>query len=340
MSVNRSTASRSWLLAAVCLWMGSLGSQRLLGDEPQGRFKIEVESSLDDSVQPSWVILPDDYGNDDKARPLLVSLHSWSADLNQRNEAFERCANERGWVYLFPDFRGANDNASACGSLLAQQDILDAVAYCLESYRIDPSRVYLTGSSGGGHMTMLMVGRHPEHWAAASAWVGISDLAAWHRLHDERAGRYAKMLASCCGGRPGDSPAVDEEYRVRSPLTWLANATNVPLDIAAGIDDGHSGSVPIRHSLEAYNVVANANQSGTLSETEIEQLSRKGGRLAEPQESDLVEDVTLGRAIYLRRHSNLCRITIFAGGHEGIAQAAVAFLAQHQRKPIDPSPTQ
>jgi acetyl esterase/lipase len=39
------------------------------------------------------------------------------------------------------------------------QDILDAVAWARDSYPVDPQRVYLTGASGGGHMTLLMVRR-------------------------------------------------------------------------------------------------------------------------------------------------------------------------------------
>jgi hypothetical protein len=44
------------------------------------------------------------------------------------------------------------------------------------------------------------------------------------------------------GWAPGESPEVDEEYRDRSPLTNLANASSVVLHINAGIRDGHDGS--------------------------------------------------------------------------------------------------
>ena len=71
---------------------------------------------------------------------------------------------------------------------------------------VDRQRIYLTGVSGGGHMTMLMVGRHPQPWAAASAWVGISDLRTWHARH--ATGKYGLMMRKCCGGKPGDSTEV------------------------------------------------------------------------------------------------------------------------------------
>lgn len=300
-------------------------------DEPN-RFAIEVKSSLDDTTQPSYVILPGNYESDEDARPLLVSLHTWSGDLHQRNETLEAAANDEGWIYLFPNFRGVNDDPAACGSELAQRDILDAVDHCLKAYRVDRSRIYLTGVSGGGHMTLLMAGRYPDRWAAASAWVGISDLSAWHELHSARGSRYAEMMEACCSGKPGDSDETARRYRERSPLTYLTDAGDLPLDIAAGIHDGHEGSVPIRHSLDAFNAVAASNGMSTINESEIMELSQKNGRLKEPQPSDQVSDEALGRDIHLRRQSGQCRVTIFEGGHEGITSAAVDWLKRHRRK--------
>jgi poly(3-hydroxybutyrate) depolymerase len=262
--------------------------------------------------------------------PLLVSLHSWSGDVEQRNQSLEEATIAKGWIYLFPHFRGANQSPEACGSELAQQDILDAVTWAKKNYAIDESRTYLTGTSGGGHMTMLMAGRHPQVWAAASAWVGISDLAKWHEKH--AAGRYGGMMRLSCGGAPGTSDEVDRQYRIRSPLTWLANAKDVPLDISAGVHDGHKGSVPIWHSLVAYNVVARANAAPVITDDEIAQLSGPNRRLVSPQDSDRVVDSNFGRTIYLRRQAGLSRITIFEGGHEGITKATIAWLEKHDRE--------
>ena len=136
------------------------------------REKVFVTSSLDGTNQPSYVIFPDEVPNQGKV-PLLVSLHSWSSDVEQRNLLLEDEANRLGWIYLFPHFRGPNIQKDACGSEKAQQDILDAVDWASKEYPVDRNRIYLTGVSGGGHMTMLMVGRYPDRWAAASAWVGI-----------------------------------------------------------------------------------------------------------------------------------------------------------------------
>jgi len=290
------------------------------------RRKVQIRSTVDKTEQPCYVITPEKMT--DKPTPLLVSLHTWSGGVEQRDMAMEEGAIAKGWIYLFPHFRGPNQHPDACGSEIAQQDILDAVAWAKKEFRIDKTRVYLTGVSGGGHMTMQMVGRYPEVWTAASAWVGISDMAQWHEKHAETG--YGEMLRKSCGGAPGTSKEVDGEYKKRSPLTWLHRAKNVPLDIAAGVHDGHSGSVPIRHSLSAFNALAKANQSTLITENEMAQLSRPKGHLNAPLDSDRVEDATFGRKIYLRRQAGPSRVTIFEGGHEGITAAAIAWLEKHQ----------
>lgn len=300
-------------------------------DELPALAEIVVASSLDKTDQPSRLWVPN--AAQREARPLLVLLHSWSGDYTQDNSRWQREAVKRDWIYLHPNFRGRNDHPEACGSPLARQDILDAVEWVIAHCRVDQRRIYLAGVSGGGHITMLMAGRHPERFSAASAWVGISDLAEWHRFHvqDGVAGNYARMLAACCGGAPGDSAAVDREYRDRSPLTWLQSATSLPLDLNAGVSDGKTGSVPIHHTLRAFNVVAAAGGGQTISDAEMDDLWEHG-RLSGPQPGDTAEDALYGRAIYLRRTARQARVTIFDGGHESVPSAACAWLAGQSRE--------
>ena len=111
-----------------------------------------------------------------------------------------------------------------------------------------------------------------------SAWVPISDLAAWWRFHGDK-NKYGIYLMAVCGGRPGDSAEVDRQYYERSPINFLDRAVGLPLDIAAGVHDGHSGPVPVRHTLEAFNVLAKAQGKPAISEEEIRQISRPKGRL-------------------------------------------------------------
>jgi len=192
------------------------------------------------------------------------------------------------------------------------------------SGRVDARRIYLAGVSGGGHMALLMAGRAPDRWAAVSAWVPISDLAAWH-AECRAAGRpYAADLERSCGGAPGDSLAVDAEYRARSPLTYLNPDITTPLDINAGILDGHTGSVPISHTLRAFNAVAAAEDR--IGDDEIAHFVEQAavppglcGNFHDPLYGD--------KRVLFRRQSNNARVTIFDGGHEIIYEAALNWLA-------------
>jgi poly(3-hydroxybutyrate) depolymerase len=289
------------------------------------RKRVQFKSSLDGSTQEAMLITPRLEVQVKKSIPLVVSLHSWSADLEQRND-LEELVHHRGWMYLFPNFRGANRTTQACGSDLAQQDILDSISWVIDHYQIDKDRIYLTGTSGGGHMTMLMAARHPKLWRAASAWVGISDLVEWHAKHSNT--NYGNMIEQCCGGAPGDSLKVDAQYKSRSPITYFAGAREVAIDICAGINDGHQGSVPISHSINAFNMIAEAKGDRPVTETEISQLSRPG-KLEEAQAGDEGFDGTFGRKYFLRRRSGNARLTIFDGGHEGIASATIAWFENH-----------
>lgn len=307
------------------------------------RERVEIKSTADGSMQPSFITVPTGYTPAAGAKGILVNVHSWSGDLNQRAPELEAGANALGLIYLAPNFRGMNNQPEACGSRLAQQDVLDAVDYVLTHYKIAPGCVLLTGSSGGGHMTMQLAGNHPERWTAASAWVGISDLAAWHKLHESD--KYGAMLRGVCGGAPGTSAAVDEEYRFRSPKTHLARAVDVPLEIAAGIYDGHAGSVPVRQSLEAFNVVAAANEaraasadattaakSQVIDEATIAKLGSAPWRLNAPTADGEQLDPMYDRTIYFRRTSGNCRVTLFEGGHERLDLAALKWLVTHAKK--------
>ena len=179
---------------------------------------------------------------------------------------------------------------------------------------------------------MLMAGHFPQQFTAVSAWVGISNLADWYRFHTKKGkpGRYAQMVQKSVGGVPGKSSAIDAQYKDRSPVFHVQNVKSLPIDINAGVNDGHTGSVPIAHSLKAFNVIAKSHGNELISETEMDELW-KARKLSNPRDLDQKEDASYGRKILLRRISNKARVTIFDGGHESLPQAACEWLASHTR---------
>jgi len=288
--------------------------------------KVELVSSLDKEPQPVLYWAPE------KARqestPLFVFLHSWSGDYRQDNSKWLAQAVKRGWIYVHPDFRGVNQTPKACGSKWARQDILDAVDFATKEFKVDSKRIYLAGTSGGGHMAMLMAGHHPDRFSAVSAWVGISDLPAWYEFHvkDGKPQRYARMILSSFGAAPGSSDTIDADYKDRSPIHYMHRAVNLPLQICAGINDGYTGSVPILHSLNAFNAVARAQKGTVISDADVAHLlnRKKVSNTASTSNSDWK---AYGRDIRFEHSAGLARVIIFDGGHEGLPMPACDWLS-------------
>ena len=296
------------------------------------KLAIDIPSSKDGTLQKVIYWRPESAAHDatGPAVPLVVFLHSWSGGFEQGPPWIAQ-AKKMGWVLVAPDFRGPNSRPEACASDLASQDILDAVAYARRDARIDPNRIYLIGGSGGGHMSLVMAARAPELWAGVSAWVPISDLAAWHAESSARKNNYAKMIEQCCGGKPG--PATEAQYRHRSPLFHLAAAKGVPLDINTGIHDGHTGSVPVSHSLYAFNVLATPDKQ--VSAEAIDFMVREQ-KIPAALASETQADPERQKATLFRRASGNARVTVFEGGHDSEPTAALEWLSRQRKgQPAD-----
>ncbi len=296
------------------------------------RLAVDIPSTKDGVLQKVIYWRPADAAKDQPgpAVPLIVFLHSWSGGFEQGPPWIDQ-ARKMGWVLVAPDFRGPNSRPEACASDLASQDILDAVAYARRDARVDASRIYLVGGSGGGHMSLVMAARAPELWAGVSAWVPITDLAAWHAESKARKNNYARMLEQSCGGAPG--PATEAEYRHRSPLFHLAAAQGVPLDINTGIHDGHTGSVPVSHSLRAFNVLATPDKQVAAEDIDFMVRERKIPSALAAEKQD---DPERQKTVLFRRTSGHARVTVFEGGHDSESSAAVLWLARQRKgQPAD-----
>jgi len=89
-------------IAAVVL----LGAAVLANGHP-GAAEVRIPSSLGGEPQPARWLAPQP-GNE--PTPLLIWLHSWSADHTQTDpgERVLEGAGDRGWACILPNFRGPN----------------------------------------------------------------------------------------------------------------------------------------------------------------------------------------------------------------------------------------
>ncbi|MES2736478.1 MAG: prolyl oligopeptidase family serine peptidase [Verrucomicrobiota bacterium] len=298
-------------------------AQSLNGWQAEVR-EIQIPSTADQSLQPALTWSP----TTEEARPLLVGLHTWGGDYRQaaNGRVYAQWCMDQGWHFVYPNFRGPNRTPAAMGSDLAVQDVVDAVAHLQKSGRVDASRIYLIGVSGGGHMAMQMAGRHPEIWAGVSAWCGISDIAAWHTEHLKNGmpDNYARHIELALGGAPAGKLLT--EAAKRSPLTHLARAKGVPLDLNHGIHDGRLGSVPFRHSLLAFNQTAATPLPVAEIQAYYETQQRPAGWPA-PETDPLYGP----KPVLFRQVSGNTRVTLFEGGHEILYTPSLNWLAL-QRK--------
>jgi dienelactone hydrolase len=302
-------------------------SSSTLKDWPAGVREIRYRSDADQTEQPALFYAPEGQ----RPVPLIVALHSWSGNYRQASQApVARWAIARGWVFIHPDFRGPNRRPEACGSELMVRDILSAVAYARAAATVDPARIYLVGGSGGGHATLLLAGRAPEVWTAVSAWCPITDLVAWHAESVVRKQKYARDIELSVGGAPAPGTPAEAEARKRSPLAYLSAARRLPVSIHVGIHDGHTGSVPVSHSLRAFNMLAAPEDR--LSEEQIRWFTEKRAvptELAAQRE----DDSTYGKkTVLFRRRSQNVTLTVFDGGHEILFEPALAWLEQQHKR--------
>ena len=294
---------------------------------------IKIKSSADGSMQPArWYSATPLAQNETLPRPLLVMLHTWSSDYKQgglSTEAFNQCV-KRNWAYIHPNFRGPNRTPKSCGSPLAIADVLDAVIYAKANANIDNNRIYLLGTSGGGHMALMMASKSPSTWAGVSAWVPVTDIVAWHGECKTSKRKYWKDIEGVTGGPPGTSPKIDAIYKARSPLFHLQHAKGVRIDLNVGIHDGYTGSIPVTHSLFAFNRLADANGKPTSKLTDAQILfMRKNRRIPEAltKEKPSAKSARL-KPILFQRTAGPVKLTVFDGGHEGDTNAAMLWFDQ------------
>ncbi|WP_235925542.1 alpha/beta hydrolase family protein [Pontibacter burrus] len=215
--------------------------------------QISITSTADGEKQPALYY---DSGSPDK-KPLLVVLHSWSSEyLQVVSIPYAIWAKLNDWVFIQPNYRGAFKKPEAMASDLAVQDIIDAVNFAKGSSNIDPSRIYIVGSSGGAMTALVTAGRHPDIWAGVVAWVPVFNLVDWYKFSQNYPHRdYNRHIVNACGGEPiPGTPAAAECLR-RSPSTYLQNVKGVPVFLAHGTIDV---LVPPDHSIRAYNMLVDS----------------------------------------------------------------------------------
>ena len=305
---------------------------------------IRFTSTLDGTRQPAMFYIPPGAEKEGGTpHPLAVNLHSWSRGYDESVGYVMTAVSmskEYGIIFIYPHFRGPNRNPDACLSPLAQQDIFDAVEYAKTHANVDESRIYCVGNSGGGFTSFMMAAKAPQLWRAVFPSCGIADLAQWYHQCVELAKkgaegnkRYAQEMEAVCGGSPGISQEIDEQYRLRSPMSFIEQAQGVTMHISHGIHDGHPGTgvVPVDHSLMVFNALAKVNgyTEKMFTEEQIRIFWREE-RVPDELKDEAPEDPLYTKPVVFQRTAGPVTITLFDGNHEILIETAYGLLARQK----------
>lgn len=161
-----------------------------------------------------------------------------------------------GGIHDFDNFRVQNE------MLYGETDVIDCINQFIEefsadpAYRVDPSRVYLSGSSMGGVGAWSLGLHYPDLFSALHPAFGCTDLAearAWIKRYypddpptetywlwfipfiydfkSEQDALIAESLDAVLGGDPASSAAISSTVHEYSARWILENALNTPLRI-------------------------------------------------------------------------------------------------------------
>ncbi|WP_242597109.1 alpha/beta hydrolase family protein [Billgrantia sulfidoxydans] len=293
---------------------------------------VTIPASADEYEQPALFYAPDG----GEKRPLLLVLHSWSTDYLQNIDIpLAQFAVANDWAFMHPDFRGPNDgHPESTASDLVISDMEDALEYARENARVDESRIYLLGYSGGAMNALHLASRHPDTFAGVAAWVPVYDLVSWYEWNERQGEKYAEEIAEACGGVPEEGGEAHEECRQRSPKAHVPDvAGKIRVLIAHGIDDE---TVPVEQALHAYNDLV--EEEARLSREDIDAIMESGEipdallEVSLHQQRDYQRFDDAEAPVLLHLQSGPTELALFDGEHDMLYRPGLEWLALQERE--------
>jgi dienelactone hydrolase len=180
----------------------------------------------------AWLQRP---AGDDKKRPAVLFLHGGWA-FGEDDWIMARPFLDAGYVLMTPILRGENGQPGSFTMFYDEvDDVLAAADYLAQQPGVDADRIYLSGHSAGGTLTMLAALTSPRFRAAASL-SGSADRIQFIK------GGYRKEV-------PFDLQDP-REFLVRSPVAY-ATSFKCPIRLYYGTEEGFFDSETRRTALLA-----------------------------------------------------------------------------------------
>ena len=205
-------------------------------------------SSLDGLQLQCWLLRPRGAAASDRL-PMILEIHGGPfASYGDRFSIKHQCFAAAGYAVLLVNPRGSIGYGEAFTQALHDrhpgpdwQDLMDGVDAAIAGGGIDADRLHVTGTSGGGVLTLWGV-THTDRFRSAVSLKPVVNQESWMLTAD--IGAYLGDVWFR-GVRPWTDP---QKFRDRSPLTFVAKV-KTPTMLIAGEADSRT---PISEAQQMY----------------------------------------------------------------------------------------
>ncbi|HMC28718.1 MAG TPA: alpha/beta fold hydrolase [Verrucomicrobiae bacterium] len=133
---------------------------------------------------PGYIFTPVKLDKSQKHPGLVIVHGAFHGHLDWRFFDLIEYAVSRGYVVIFPDYRGSSGYGDVVYKndygITDTADVLNAADYLLKSHPyVDPQRLGIFGHSRGGMVTLLAIERSPKKFKAAVDVAGLTDFVAF-----------------------------------------------------------------------------------------------------------------------------------------------------------------
>lgn len=212
--------------------------------------EIRFKSSVDNRDIQGWIIKPPDFDPSQKY-PLVLEIHGGPfASYGDRFDIRKQLFASGGYVVLYTNPRGSTGYGEEFGNLIHHAypgddfyDLNSAVDAVIEKGYIDENNLFVTGESGGGILTCLMIGR-TKRFRAAVSLSPVINCYSWILTTD----MTVKAVKYWFPGMPWDNL---RHYEKRSVLSLVKNV-KTPTMLICGEKDFRT---PISEAEQYYKAL-------------------------------------------------------------------------------------
>ncbi|KAM5344346.1 hypothetical protein ACJ41O_012883 [Fusarium nematophilum] len=160
---------------------------------------------------------------------VVVAIHhcQGSAQSYYQNTPYAQYAGQKGFIVIYPEspYSGTCWDVSSKATMTRDggansNGIANMVRYVLSTYKANPAKVFVTGSSSGAMMTNVMAATYPDLFAAAIVYSGVpagcfftNSVNGWNSdcsqgRVDKTPAEWAKMVTDAYPGYNGSRPKM------------------------------------------------------------------------------------------------------------------------------------